>query len=379
MKATRERVAWIDNAKFFAIVCVIIGHSFSLIEGEFRGYNEINLFIVAFNMPLFAMVSGITSYKSLERITSLDELISYFNKISWRVGIPTVIYTLIAMAIGYGMQQRWYRSLISFGLLIFIVSIVYYFKNKNTNNIIIQRIKAILPYLVIPICLINQSVWYFVYLLMALFAAGISSYVAHISDKYHFLIFGLMFLVLSFLIAPLSPFFSLAELYLPFLIGYFYSRRFGLNRIYRSYKLLIVLAIFLLFVGIATFGYYYSISNQFYLLDIVNAYSMNLMNIIWLRQVSAVTLSIAIIFIIQLFSRRYNRIAIIGAMTFGIYTIHSEIIGLYKNFFAPLNFSHVIIDLLYVMMIAFMLLMISVVCVNFIRKSPFLKLLLLGE
>jgi fucose 4-O-acetylase-like acetyltransferase len=58
----KVRISWIDNAKFIAILCVVIGHAFSLING-FRGYDEINLFIVIFNMPLFALLSGITSYK----------------------------------------------------------------------------------------------------------------------------------------------------------------------------------------------------------------------------------------------------------------------------------------------------------------------------
>lgn len=59
---TTTRISWIDNAKFIAITCVLLGHSFSLIKGDFCGYDDFNLFIVAFNMPLFALLSGFTSY-----------------------------------------------------------------------------------------------------------------------------------------------------------------------------------------------------------------------------------------------------------------------------------------------------------------------------
>ena len=41
-----NRISWIDNAKLLAIICVIVGHSFSMIEGDFKGYDEFNLGIV---------------------------------------------------------------------------------------------------------------------------------------------------------------------------------------------------------------------------------------------------------------------------------------------------------------------------------------------
>lgn len=109
---TTTRISWIDNAKFIAITCVLLGHSFSLIKGDFCGYDDFNLFIVAFNMPLFALLSGFTSYKSLTRIYTVFDLFSYLNKITWHLGVPTVIYTLIAMSIGYGMQLRWDRCIL---------------------------------------------------------------------------------------------------------------------------------------------------------------------------------------------------------------------------------------------------------------------------
>ncbi len=151
-----SRKAWIDNIKFYAIICVVIGHSFSCIKGDFKGYDGINLLIVAFNMPVFALISGVTSFKSLSRINTLSDLLRYINNISWHIGVPTVVYTLIAMAISYLIQLRFDRCLISTLLLILILYSVHFIQYKNSNKI--KSIRKFFPYLILPICLINQSV-----------------------------------------------------------------------------------------------------------------------------------------------------------------------------------------------------------------------------
>lgn len=381
MKSGKQRIAWIDNVKFFAILCVILGHSFSLIQGNFKGYDEINLFIVAFNMPLFSMISGITSYKSISQLYGLKNLIKYLNKISWRIGVPTVIYTLIAMTIGYGMQMRLMRCFISGGILIIVVFSVYAIYNLQPTKF--KWIKICFPYTIIPICFINQSVWYFVYLLMTLFAASISSFLSHEKSNWspsvQFVIFSLSFLLLSLLIAPFSPFFSLAELYLPFIVGYSYSKLYGMNKFFHDSTALFLAVIILFFIGIATFFFYYSIPNQFYLLDLFHAYRNGVFDIFIYRQLSAVTLSMAIILIIQMLSSNYNKIAIVGAMTFGIYTIYSELIGIIKNIFGTFNSNTVFVDVMLVVTVSVLLLSVSVFCVKLIRKNNYLKLILLGE
>lgn len=219
---TTTRISWIDNAKFIAITCVLLGHSFSLIKGDFCGYDDFNLFIVAFNMPLFALLSGFTSYKSLTRIYTVFDLFSYLNKIAWHLGVPTVIYTLIAMSIGYGMQLRWDRCILS-TILLTIVCLLIYLLIFSKYSSKLEKARLFFPYLILPVCLANQSVWYFVYVLFSLFAAALSAYMSTKIRKNKRLLFCICFALISWVFAYFSPFYSTVEFYVPFIVGFIYS------------------------------------------------------------------------------------------------------------------------------------------------------------
>lgn len=379
MKQVKSRVSWIDNAKFFAIACVVLGHSFSLIKGDFNGYDEINLFIVAFNMPLFALLSGGTSFQALSKISSFSDLLIYFNKIAWHIGVPTIVYTLIAMAIGYGMQMRWERCSISAALLIIVCVSVYLIRFSKYSNKL-QKIVYYFPYCFLPVCLLNQSVWYFVYVILSFFVAAISAFISNKSEKHKRLIYCIVFAIMSYLIAPLSPFFSTVELYLPFIAGYLFASYKGLSEVSNKAGMQWTIAVMLLAIGVVTFIEYYSIPNQFYLLNLNQAFINRGMDIFVLRQISAISLSVALVIIIQLLSKSYNLISTVGAMTFGIYPIHSELIAIAKGDGGLLiSYSAVWLKLIIVTIIALLLLSVSVALVMMIRKTDFAKLLFLGE
>lgn len=378
MKTESQRIAWIDNAKFVAIFCVVLGHSFSLIKGNFRGYDNINLLIVAFNMPLFALLSGFTSFKSLTRIHTVTDLVAYLNKITWHIGVPTVVYTLIAMSIGYALQLRWVRCLLSVILLILVCLLVYLLVfSKFTLKF--DKIKPIFPYLILPICLVNQSVWYFVYVLFSLFSAALSSYISNRSGNYKRLRFICVFALCSLICARFSPFYSTVELFLPFTVGYLYSSYRGVTPFVNNRLKLCVFAILIGVIGIWAFINYYSIENQFYLLNLLRAIETGQTSIFLIRQISAIFLSVAIVSLIQALSMFYNFISSIGAMTFGIYPIHSQIIGVIKYCIGKITMYNTFLDIAFVVFSTGFLMCVSVLLIIYIRKSQYCKLLLLGE
>ena len=378
MKQVKSRVSWIDNAKFFAIACVVLGHSFSLIKGDFNGYDEINLFIVAFNMPLFALLSGVTSFQALSKISSFSDLLIYFNTIAWHIGVPTIVYTLIAMAIGYGMQMRWDRCTISAALLIIVCVSVYLIRFSKYSSKL-QKIVYYFPYCFLPVCLLNQSVWYFVYVILSFFAAAISAFISNKSEKYKRFIYVILFAIISLLIAPISPFFSTVELYLPFIIGYLFASYKGLSEVSNKIGMQLTIAMILLVIGVFAFIKYYSIPNQFYLLNLNQAFMNGQMDIFALRQISAISLSVTFVIIIQFLSKSYNLISAVGAMTFGIYPIHSELIVIVKGGGLLIGYNVVWLKLVIVIFITLLLLSVSVIFVTVIRKTDFTKLLFLGE
>lgn len=213
---------------------------------------------------------------------------------------------------------------------------------------------------------------------MALYSASLAAYISN-KAKYTGITFCLIFALLSYIIAPLSPFFSTAEFFIPFIFGYFYTKHNGLNKINIRLDIQIIIALSLLAFGLFTFFKCCSITNQFYLLNINQAFETGKVDIIILRQITAISLSVTLFILIQLSSKSYNFISTIGAMTFGIYPIHAEIIGIVKAFSSPTSLNNPILDTILVLFIGFILMCISIYLVQYIRKSRYMKLILLGE
>lgn len=61
------RVAWLDNVKMYAMLWVILGHVMTIViktNVDLSG-RVMEHFIVAFNMPLFVMLSGYSNFNAL--------------------------------------------------------------------------------------------------------------------------------------------------------------------------------------------------------------------------------------------------------------------------------------------------------------------------
>ena len=73
-KVKRNRNYWLDNAKFFLIVLVVIGHFLEQLISNIT-IKEIYVFIYVFHMPLFVFITGFFS-KNIEN--SNKRIINYF-------------------------------------------------------------------------------------------------------------------------------------------------------------------------------------------------------------------------------------------------------------------------------------------------------------
>lgn len=86
----RSRIVWMDNVRMFAMVCVMLGHTWRLIDCPLPVW--LGDFILAFNMPLFVLISGFMAAKSLGKINNWSDFLWYMNKISKRIMIPAVMF-----------------------------------------------------------------------------------------------------------------------------------------------------------------------------------------------------------------------------------------------------------------------------------------------
>ena len=88
----KERIAWIDNIKLFAILCVVLYHSCALVANE-KYY--VGWVIETFNMALFFFLSGLTSYGSVGRIVGFKDLVDFGKKKFLRIMLPCMFVSLL--------------------------------------------------------------------------------------------------------------------------------------------------------------------------------------------------------------------------------------------------------------------------------------------
>lgn len=121
----KERIAWIDNARFIAIWLMIVGHLCGyLLRGDVVSAILYQNFIVAFNMPLFVILSGYGNYVSLVRMSSIRDFITIVWKGFYRVLCPIVLPMLLYCAIEgswepFGYEKGFWFLWMLFYLMVF--------------------------------------------------------------------------------------------------------------------------------------------------------------------------------------------------------------------------------------------------------------------
>lgn len=99
----RKRELWVDYAKAFACILVVLGH---LLQGLNKAniewnnilYKYIDNFIYIFHMPLFMCLSGYL-YKRYTIINSKKEYIQFVKKKLINLGIPYIVFYLVYVLI----------------------------------------------------------------------------------------------------------------------------------------------------------------------------------------------------------------------------------------------------------------------------------------
>lgn len=324
-----ERQPWLDNIKFFAIFCVVLGHTLGfLTRHEIAGYEWIQGVIVSFNMPLFFMLSGFSSGKRILGVNTFQQLYSLFVKNTIRILIPAYILSVITFLLGMGdglFSSYWFLPILWRLLIVFLICC--YINNtiivKYFNIDIINKYGGIILFLVISQFLGNRMSEFSTYIVLGFIINN-----KNIIEKINLKLASVLFF---------------------------------------TYCLCLVLTIGKNFYK-TDYQYHNLIfSNQWYVLI--------------LRQYCAFALNLLLLKAFKLYSKTYTKISSFGTMTLGIYLIHDFIIEMYLNkklhFVLPrINDS---IDILIVLAVSIFAIIISILLINLIRRSRMLKLLLLGE
>lgn len=121
----KERIAWIDNARFIAVFLMIVGHLCGyLLRDWVFGAGEYQTFIVAFNMPLFVILSGYGNYGSLMKLCNVKDFLLIIWKSFSRVLCPIALPMLLYCAIEgrwepFGFEKSFWFLWMLFYLMVF--------------------------------------------------------------------------------------------------------------------------------------------------------------------------------------------------------------------------------------------------------------------
>ena len=89
----KERIDYVDTAKFFGIVLLLIEHTGNWIDISDPGYDNLKLWICSFHMPLFFVIYGMVASK--KDFVSIHSFLTFINKQIKALIVPYVLWALI--------------------------------------------------------------------------------------------------------------------------------------------------------------------------------------------------------------------------------------------------------------------------------------------
>lgn len=344
-KQTKKRSPYLDIIKAILILLVIIGHSIqygsgsTYLEKQLFFNNYLFKFIYSFHMPLFIMISGYLSYNSLNKNSLKETFISKFKSLI----IPLFFWSIIP----------------------FIINLEFY---------------SIIESLKLFIAVFSTNLWF----LWSLFYINILVKLINKYFKDNIFIYILSFLITFILpntlvIKYFNIQFSLYSfLYFYFLIGYFYKKynlEDKLNKLFNIKTLIINTIIFiLLLIPFSTNDYIY-VSG----INIIGNYKQLFIDLY--RYLLGLLGSIELLLLIKLLLPKIkdnlkDKLLYLGKNTLGIYIIssiiHPYLLPIITKDLANINYLFVFIE-------SIIILIISIIIIELIKKNKFLSKYLLGE
>lgn len=174
MNVIIKRMPWLDNIKFFAIFCVVLGHVLGFLTNhEIVGYELVQGIIVSFNMPLFFILSGFSSGEKILNITKLQELFFFILNNTIRILLPAYVFSTVTYAMGMGegwFTSFWFlpilwRLLIVFAICTFVYNMVVRYCKINSYI----KIGGVVLFLIISFFLGNRMSEFSTYIVLLLF------------------------------------------------------------------------------------------------------------------------------------------------------------------------------------------------------------------
>lgn len=351
IKQFASREPWIDNVKMFAIICVVVSHCFHYFSVEPYEACPIRPFFNAFNMHLFALISGYNAYRSMSKIDSLKNLISYVDKLSLRIALPCVAYSLISHIVTNVFIKHSYTGsllwIVVFALFCVAVWLITCYQTDYRKIMQEKRLGGafyvISGYLFKILLLIYVcspvAGWFFRYLLITLIGMGISTYLCQMIFKGSWNLANVFLFVIIMYCIPVLGTSELAIIFaMGYILKYFEGRNVALLN--KSFLWSILFLVFgLIFFYLCYYANGNTLHNTFYESSVFILMKEGVWYIFVFRQMCAICLSMSLLIIIKQFSKSYNWFSYWGARTLPLFGIHVIFISLLNYYLPVINLS----------------------------------------
>lgn len=312
------RLAWLDNTKMVAMLCVVAGHVVSLFDNGVPSF--VQGLIVAFNMPLFVLLSGLTSLHGLQQLDHFDSLVKYEEKLLRHLVVPSVFLSAI--------EQACVSSLLGRKLwLIFFLVLALHWKIKHQDWKTLSGRNGIIVRGLIAGALLVSSLWLNMYwfLTMLMKLQMIMAVFCYLGNKK---VESRILVPLSGLLLWIGSYFFLDswtfEMCAYFVLGLVFKQ---LGIFESICNMPISLAVILTVVG-CMFCQWFTIDYGFYSFGLDRLLAEGIGWVYIVRILVALFLSVAIVRLVYSVSNSYNWFSRMGQYTMSFYTIHVLILEL---------------------------------------------------
>ena len=363
---SKDRLPWVDNVKMVAMLFVILGHTWRIIHCPLPEW--LGIFITSFNMPLFVMMTGYTSVRSIDRIICFTSLRSYLFKITKRILVPSAVFWSFAVVvltifkylqIGELSQERIIEMFLRMIVIVLFV-IAYYVKGSNWG----KGMFNILCILSIPLALKYSSYWFLSMIWCVCGSVAICSYIINRFNRFKesfwrrffmlYILSSLLYIFVAYLYSAIGTVMPIGVFVHFFLIGYALSKFKLFDCLFEH---VILWSVIFILIGFS---------------------SLVLFDSLPLILIPSFSISLLFMLLIKKHSKDYNCFSYWGSQTLALYMVHAFII--YICYKLPLNYTIAgPLYLLYAIPAAILVTITSICIIKFLMRYEITRAYCLGE
>lgn len=368
-----NREAWIDNVKMVAMLFVILGHTPVMIHSSLPSW--LAIFVLSFHMPLFVVMTGYTSVRSIDAISDISSLGAYLLKITKRILVPCAFFSAImgivmsSFKFASGGELPLQKILVDIGIVIAYVIAWYY------RNISLKYGFYILCLVSIPLSF-SSPFWFFNMIWSVCVCCALSSYITkafnvRISEWGGQFLFALLAFVIALLVENISS--KTSDFILFFIAGYLmkkYHYPVKNFKIVYSFLYLIAGLIIAVLLGRGLM--------DFWKMHFIQFTEQRIAHLYFLRVAASILICLFFIHITKFFSEDYSRFSFWGAQTLGLYMVHSMLVNMVERLKLSFDFDDVFF-LLYSITAVTLIIIFSMLIIKFFMKYKVTNELCLGN